>query len=130
MQEKFDLALPGDFTIPRDNSRVQKNMNAIFSQGGEPYMTLVAALTEENKEKFGSPKFTGLHFEVKQFNPSLLSGRLRIKYNMELTFSCSGIINYLNNQHSYWNFKIDKALAVVRFVGDEYGDLRSTADEF
>jgi hypothetical protein len=130
MQEVFNIPLPDDLVIPQDNDQLIQAIDVIFQPGGEPYKNLIAALTEENKEKFGSSKFDALQFEVKRFDPATLKGRLRILYKLELTFSCSGIINDLKNQHSYWNFEIDKRLGHIHFKGDEYGDLRSTADEF
>jgi hypothetical protein len=130
MQEAFNISLPDDLMIPQNNDQLQKAMEVIFQPGSEPYENLIAALTEENKDKFGSSKFDKLQFEVKQFAPATLNGRLRIQYKLELTFSCSGIINDLNNQHSYWNFETDQLSGRMHFQGDEYGDLRSTADEF
>ena len=130
MQEFFNIILPDDLVIPQDNNQLQKAMEVIFQPGTEPYKSLIAALTEENKDKFGSSKFDALQFEVKRFDPATLKGRLRIQYKLELTFSCSGIVNDLNNQHSYWNFETDLLSGRIYFRGDEYGDLRSTTDEF
>lgn len=130
MQEVFSIILPDDLLIPQDNNQLQKAMEVIFQSGTEPYKSLIAALTEENKDKFGSSKFDALQFEVKRFDPATLKGRLRIQYKLQLTFSCSGIVNDLNNQHSYWNFETDLQSGRINFQGDEYGDLRSTTDEF
>ena len=130
MQEVFNIILPDGLVIPRDNDHLQGAMEVIFQPGSEPYKSLIAALTEENKDKFGSSKFDTLQFEVKRFDPATLKGRLRIQYKLQLTFSCSGIVNDLNNQHSYWNFETDPLSGSMYFQGDEYGDLRSTTDEF
>jgi hypothetical protein len=130
MQEAFDISLPDDLVIPQNNDHLQKAMEVIFQPGSQPYKNLIAALTEENKDKFGSSKFDKLQFEVKRFDSATLKGRLRIQYKLELTFSCSGIVNDLNNQHSYWNFETDRLSGRMHFQGDEYGDLRSTAGEF
>ena len=130
MQEVFNISLPDDLLIPQDNDQLQKAMELIFQPGTEAYKSLIAALTEENKDKFGSSKFDALQFEVKRFDPATLKGRLRIQYKLQLTFSCSGIVNDLNNQHSYWNFETDQQSGRMYFRGDEYGDLRSTTDEF
>jgi hypothetical protein len=130
MQEVFSIPLSDDLVTQQNNDQLQKAMEVIFHPGSEAYKSLIAALTEENKDKFGSSKFAALQFEVKRFDPATLKGRLRIQYKLELTFSCSGIVNDLNNQHSYWNFETDQQSSRMHFEGDEYGDLRSTADEF
>lgn len=130
MQEQFDITLPPQFVYPKDSAELQLAMQTLFEPGTHPYHLLLEALTEENKDKFGSSKFEGLKFEVRNFDAAVLKGRLRINYGLQLTFSCSGIVNNLNNQHSYWNFEIDKASITAHFTGDEYGELRSTADEF
>jgi hypothetical protein len=130
MQEVFNIPLPDDLVTQQNNDQLQKAMEVIFHPGSEAYKSLIAALTEENKDKFGSSKFDNFQFEVKRFDPATQNGRLRIQYQLELTFSCSGIVNDLNNQHSYWNFETDRQSGRMHFEGDEYGDLRSTTDEF
>jgi hypothetical protein len=129
MQETFDIILPEKFGPPKDFFQVQLMMEALFGPGTSQDK-LLYALTEENRDKFGSPKFYDFTFEVKRYDHQSLNGRVRIQYKLQLTFSCSGIVNHLTNQHSYWNFNINPVTYKVHFVGDEYGDLRSTANEF
>lgn len=130
MQEKFDIALPGNFVLPQDNDSLQLAVESLFTPGSQPYNLLLEALTEENRDKFGSSKFDALTFEVKRFDPVMLKGRIRVNYKLQLTFSCSAIVKDLDHQHSYWNFEIDPALNTAHFEGEAYGDLRSTANEF
>ncbi|MET3977913.1 hypothetical protein ABIB62_000480 [Mucilaginibacter sp. UYP25] len=130
MQERFDIILTEGFNIPRDNDALQATIDNLFKPGMQPYNLLLEALTEENRDKFGSSKFDALTFEVKRFDAVTLNGRIRVNYRLQLTFSCSAIVNDLNNQHSYWNLEIDPTLNTAHFEGEEYGDLRSTANEF
>jgi hypothetical protein len=130
MQETFEVSLPENFVAPKDQSQLHLWIKNLFRSDGVPYHKLLSALTEENKDKFGSSHFYDFTFETKRFEPDTLNGRLRIQYKLRLTFSCSGIVNELANQHSYWNFKLDPDAYTVYFIGDEYGDLRSTENEF
>lgn len=130
MQETFYITLPDKFSTPANNKELLIFLIETFKPESKPYNTLIAALTEENKDKFGSSKFDAISFEIKNFDTNLLKGRLRIQYSLELTFSCSAIINDLKNQHTYFNFELHPHLASIHFEGDEYGHLRSTADEF
>ncbi|MCO5936734.1 hypothetical protein NAF17_14415 [Mucilaginibacter sp. RB4R14] len=130
MQEKFDIALPGDLAISLDNDALRSTIEMLFKPGIQPYNLLLEALTEENRDKYGSSKFDAIAFEVKRFDPITFKGRIRVNYKLQLTFSCSAIVNDLHNQHSYWNFEIDPILKTAHFEGEEYGDLRSTSNEF
>lgn len=130
MQEKFKINLPDSFKMPADDAQVLATIEVLFAPGNSAYQLLLEALTEENKDKFGSSLFSGLQFEVKRFDPVDLNGRVRVNYKLQITFSCSAIVNDLNNQHSYWNFEIERHSNIAFFEGDEYGDLRSTSNEF
>ncbi|GGH09718.1 hypothetical protein [Mucilaginibacter phyllosphaerae] len=130
MQEKFDVALPDGCLLPQNDRQLLAVIQTVFMPGSQPYTLLINALTEENKDKFGSSEFEGLQFEIKRFDPQVLTGRLRITYQLRLTFSCSAIVNNLNNQHAYWDFTINAFTNTAHFTGEAYGDLRSTADEF
>ncbi|WP_374948478.1 hypothetical protein [Mucilaginibacter sp.] len=129
MQEKFTAYLPPAFIMPGDNEQLLAAIDALFAIGTQTFAEIVEALKQEEKEKFGSPEITNLRFEVKRYNPVTLAGRLRINYDLQLTFSCSALVNDLNNQHSYWDFFIDPETRQIHFEGEPYGDLRSTAGE-
>ncbi|MBD1393532.1 hypothetical protein [Mucilaginibacter glaciei] len=130
MKESFSTAFPDNFCIPLVSEDIIPLAGVLFSPGTEAFYLLVEALKQEEKEKFGSPEITNLRFELKRFDPVKLNGRVRLLYDLQLTFSCSALVNGLNNQHSYWNFEIDEPSKTIYFEGEEYGDIRSTVDEF
>ncbi|MFD0766468.1 hypothetical protein ACFQZI_16525 [Mucilaginibacter lutimaris] len=130
MQEEFNTPLPAGFKVPDSAESIKHTVETLFTRGTEAYAMLIKALTEENKDKYGSSEFEDLTFEIKRFDAATLKGRMRINYKLQLTFSCSAIVNNLNNQHSYWNFELNPSFNAAYFTGEDYGDLRSTADEF
>lgn len=130
MRESFSVPLSTEHHLPTYDSDLIDFLTTLFSSEGSANSLLFEALKQEEKEKFGSPEIENLRFELKRFDPMTFKGRLRLRYNLQLTFSCSGLVNQLVDQHSYWNFELDRSSALIHFIGDEYGDLRSTADEF
>ena len=130
MQEYFSFLLPGDLAVPQNNDELGLALKLWFQPGNKPYELLITALTLEIRDLFGSPVISSVQFEVKRYDPISLAGRVRINYHLQLTFSCSGIINEQPARHSYWNFNFDKTIGIAYFKGEEYGDLRSTHDEF
>ena len=130
MQESFEITLPSGFTNPTINAELEQTLEELFQPDSDAHTLLITALKLEIRDMFGSPQITNLQFEIKRFDPDTLKGRFRIDYALQLIFSCSDITNNLNGQHSYWNFEIDKQTNLILLKGEEYGDLRSTNDEF
>lgn len=130
MQESFETAFPAGFTIPGNNAELEQALQGVFQPGSDTYESLITALKLEIRDKYGSPEISDLKLEIKRFDPAALKGRFRINYALQLIFSCSDITNNFNGQHSYWNFEMDNQTHLIHFQGEEYGNLRSTADEF
>jgi hypothetical protein len=130
MKECFKASLPPNLSLPKTNQQLQQFITALFNQPGQNLNNLVEALKAENKDKYGLPEVTNLNFQVIDFDPNLVRGRIRVNFNLIITFSCSAIITNHNNQHSYFTFDYNRHFNELYFVGDEYGDIRSTLDEF
>jgi hypothetical protein len=130
VQESFETTFPAGFTIPTNNWELENALQDLFQPGSDPHESLITALKLEIRDKYGSPEISDLQFEIKRFDPSTLRGRFRVNYGLQLTFSCSDIANNFNGQHSYWNFEMNKQARLIHFEGEEYGSLRSTANEF
>ena len=130
MQESFEAILPAGFIIPEGNEAVEAALLDLFQPDSLAHRQLITALKLEIRDKFGSPEISNLQFEIKQFDTGSLKGRMRINYALQLIFSCSDITNNFHGQHTYWNFEIKRQTSRIYFEGDQYGDLRSTADEF
>jgi hypothetical protein len=130
MKERFKASLPANFILPTTDQELQAALTQLFNDQGRLFNNLAEALKAENREKYGLPEISNISFEVIKFEPELIKGRIKVNYNLHITFSCSAIINHQNNQHSYWDFDFNKHFNELYFVGDEYGDIRSTLDEF
>jgi hypothetical protein len=130
MKERFKASLPANFILPTTDKELQAALTQLFNYQGRSFNNLAEALKAENREKYGLPEISNISFEVIKFEPELIKGRIRVNYNLHITFSCSAIINHQNNQHSYWDFDFNRHFNELYFVGDEYGDIRSTLDEF
>lgn len=128
MKEAFDISY--NQQLPKTVAELPAFFETLFKPATEAHALLIEALKQEEKAKFGSPEIGALRFEIKRFDAETFKGRFRMQYDLQLTFSCSALINDLNNQHSYWNFELDPQTNILRFEGEEYGDIRSTADEF
>jgi hypothetical protein len=130
MKERFKASLPANFILPTTDQELQSALTQLFNDQGMSFNNLAEALKAENREKYGLPEISNISFEVIKFEPELIKGRIKVNYNLHITFSCSAIITHQNNQHSYWDFDFNKHFNELYFVGDEYGDIRSTLDEF
>jgi hypothetical protein len=129
MQESFETIFPDGFSIPQSNEALETTLLDLFQPDSLAYQLLITALKLEIRDKFGSPEISNLQFEIKRFDAVSLKGRMRINYALQLIFSCSDITNNFQGQHTYWNFEINRQTSHIYFEGEEYGDLRSTADE-
>lgn len=129
MQQSFNIDLPAGFSTPENPGDVLCFIETLFNPDGRAYPALETALQYENKPKFGPSAISNVGFEIERFDLKTQKGRLRISYDMQLTFGCEDYTKDHRNQHSYYNFVIDISGKTIGFSTDVVED-RSTADEF
>ncbi|RFZ92570.1 hypothetical protein D0C36_14210 [Mucilaginibacter conchicola] len=129
MQQSFNIDLPLGFNTPEHPDDILCFIEALFNPDSRAYPALESALQYENKPKFGPSAISHVQFVVERFDVASLKGRLRISYDMQLTFGCEDFTKDHRNQHSYYNFNIDISANHIRFSTDIIEE-RSTADEF
>lgn len=129
MQQKFNVSLPASFIIPQNSEQLKTALDHVFNPQGAALPALGSALQYENKPKFGPSTISNLRFEVVAYQPDNLKGRLRIWYDMQLTFGCEDAVKTHHNQHSYYDFNFNPAQLLLMFESDA-PDPPSTADEF
>ena len=129
MQEQFDVSLPPGFTVPQNKESLTTGLGQLFNRQEAALPALVSALQYENKPKFGPSAISNLRFEVVAYHPAASNGRLRVLYDMQLTFGCEDVTKTHTDQHSYYNFKFNPGQPLLHFEGDA-SDALSTADEF
>ena len=129
MQQRFDIDIPGPFTIPENKESLTKVLEILFDQEESAFPVLMSAIQYENKPKFGPSAISNLRFDVVLYDLVALRGRMRIWYDMQLTFGCEDAIKDHLNQHSYYNFNFIQNKALLHIESDTPEAL-STADEF
>ncbi|OJW17430.1 hypothetical protein [Mucilaginibacter sp. 44-25] len=129
MQQSFNTSLPVGFSKLDSPEDILCFIEALFNPDSHAYPLLVSALQYENKPKFGPSTISNLRLSLISFDLQTLSGRLRIGYDMQLTFGCEDLVKDHVNQHSYYNFVIDIAHKNISFASDIL-ETPSTADEF
>jgi hypothetical protein len=129
MQEKLDVSLPPGFAIPENKEQLTKALKLIFDLQGDALPAITAALQYENKPKFGASTISNLRFEVVRYDSLSQNGRLRVLYDMQLTFGCEDVIKTHHDQHSYYNFNFNPAMSLLQFESDT-PEMPSTVDEF
>ncbi|MBL4678609.1 MAG: hypothetical protein JKY70_20800 [Mucilaginibacter sp.] len=129
MQQSFKTDLPVSVRAPEDPEDIQRFIDTLFEPDNRAYPALVSALQYENKPKFGPSTVSNIRFVVERFDEISLKGRLRISYDMQLTFGCEDFTKDHHNQHSYYNFNINIPDNSLDFSTDIVEE-RSTADEF
>jgi hypothetical protein len=129
MQERFTTLLPAGFAIPENGEQLLIGLNLIFDPQEPALSSLASAIQYENKPKFGPSAISNIRFEVVHFDQDILKGRLRLTYDMQLTFGCEDLIKNHPNQHSYYNFTFNLGQAQICFESDA-PEAASTADEF
>jgi hypothetical protein len=129
MQQSFYIDLPQGFSVPESPKDILCFIETLFNPDSRAYPTLEAALQYENKPKFGPATISNVSFMLERFDLNSLKGRLRISYNMQLTFGCEDFTKDHRNQHSYYNFVIDISGKNINFFTDVIEE-RSTSDEF
>jgi hypothetical protein len=129
MQEKFDVLLPTGFVIPENKVAATRIIEHLFDSQGLALSDLISALQYENKPKFGPSAISNIRLEVAAYDASGLNGRLRVLYDMQLTFGCEDAVKNHLDQHSYYNFKFVPMQALLHFESDAI-EIRSTSDEF
>ncbi|MBD1385305.1 hypothetical protein IDJ75_08445 [Mucilaginibacter rigui] len=129
MQEQFDVSLPAAFAIPENEADLKTSLENIFAPQEPAFSSLASAIQYENKPKFGPSAISNIRFGVVHYDMAILKGRLRVTYDMQLTFGCEDVIKDHLNQHSYYNFLFIPGQALLHFEGD-VTELPSTAGEF
>lgn len=129
MQQSFNIALPVGFSKPDSPDDILCFIEALFNPDSRAYPSLTSALQYENKPKFGPSTITNLALKLVAFDLQTLKGRVRINYDMQLTFGCEDLVKDHVNQHSYYNFVIDIANKNISFKSDII-ETPSPADEF
>ncbi|MES2267701.1 MAG: hypothetical protein V4520_13135 [Bacteroidota bacterium] len=129
MQQQFDIDLPAAFAASKNDEAVMRFMERLFAPQGTAFATLVSALQYENKPKFGPATISNLRFEIVRYDLVSLKGRVRVLYDMQLTFGCEDMTKDHLNQHSYYNFNFILQPAQMHFASDA-PEPASTADEF
>jgi len=129
MQEQFDISFPAAFAIPENEANLKTSLEHIFAPQGPALSSLASAIQYENKPKFGPSAISNIRFEVVHLDQDILKGRLRLTYDMQLTFGCEDLIKNHPNQHSYYNFTFNLGQAQICFESDA-PEAASTADEF
>lgn len=127
--QQFDVDLPGSFTAPENKESLAKLLNRLFDLQEAGAASLASAIQYENKPKFGPSAISNLHFDIVSYAPGTLNGRLRVTYDMQLTFGCEDLIKDHTGQHSYYNFRFDQTRALLHFKSDAPEE-PSTANEF
>jgi len=129
MQEQFDIDFPAPFNIPENKDSLTKVLEIIFDPGERDFSVFTSAIQYENKPKFGPSAISNLRFDVVRYDLVTLRGRIRVWYDIQLTFGCEDTIKDHPNQHSYYNFTFNLAQAQICFESDA-PETSSTADEF
>ena len=129
MQEQFDVSLPPAFAIPENEANLKTSLEHIFAPQEPALSSLESAIQYENKPKFGPSAISNLRLDVVHYDAVILKGRLRVTYDMQLTFGCEDLTKDHPNQHSYYNFTFNLAQAQIYFESDA-PEAASTADEF
>lgn len=129
MQELFNVALPAGFRKPDTQEEILHTLEALLGPPSRANLSLTAALQYENKPRFGPSAITNLRFKLIDFDLQKLSGRLKVNYDMQLTFGCEDLVKDHVNQHSYYNFVIDVNRKVILFSSD-VPEGPSPSDEF
>lgn len=127
--QAFDISLPAGFTIPVNNEQVIAGLDLFLSPDGIARQDMLSAVRYENKPKFGPSAISNLRFDVLHYDPVSLKGRLRLWYDMQLTFGCEDAIKDHLNQHSYYHFGFILEGTLLHFESDA-PEPASTADEF
>ncbi|MES2061808.1 MAG: hypothetical protein V4456_07810 [Bacteroidota bacterium] len=127
--QQFDALLTPSFAIPENKEQLTLSLDLLLSPGSAAAPGLTSALQYENKPKFGPSAITNLRFDVVQYDPVSLKGRLRLIYDMQLTFDCEDVIKDHLNQHSYYNFRFVPAESLLHFESDT-PEMPTTANEF
>jgi hypothetical protein len=129
MQQQFDVSLPPSFATPETAEQLTTALKSLFGTPETTLASLISALQYENKPKFGPSAINNLRFNVVRYDAGSLKGRLRLLYDMQLTFGCEDVIKDHLNQHSYYNFWFTPGQGLLHFESDAQ-DLPSTANEF
>lgn len=129
MQQKFDVSLPASFAIPENKDLLKTILEQLFNLQGNALSAITAALQYENKPKFGASTISNLRFEVVRYDSLSQNGRLRVLYDMQLTFGCEDVIKTHHDQHSYYDFNFNPAMSLLQFESDT-PEMPSTVDEF
>lgn len=129
MQEQFDVLLPVAFAIPENEAHLKTSLEHIFEPQGAAFISMASAIQYENKPKFGPSAISNLRFDAVRYDPVNLTGRLRLLYDMQLTFGCEDVIKDHHDQHSYYNFKFIPEHSLLHIESDAL-EAPSTADEF
>jgi hypothetical protein len=127
--QQFDISLPAGFVIPTNNGQLIAGLNLFLSPNGIAEPGMADAIQYENKPKFGPSAISNIRFDVMRYDPVNLTGRLRLLYNMQLTFGCEDFVKDHPDQHSYYNFRFISEHSLLHFESDALG-APSTADEF
>ena len=129
MQQKFNVSLPASFIIPENKEQLKTALDHLFNPQEAALPALGSALLYENKPKFGPSAISNFRFDVVRYNSINLKGRLRVVYDMQLTFGCEDAVKTHHDQHSYYDFNFNPAQLLLMFESDA-PDPPSTADEF
>jgi hypothetical protein len=129
MQQQFNVDLPSLFTIPENKESLARVLEILFDPEETPLSALISAIQYENKPKFGPSAISNLRYDVVQYDSITLRGRIRVGYDMQLTFGCEDAIKDHLNQHSYYNFRFIAGQSLLHVESDA-PEAASTFDEF
>ncbi|MFD0795258.1 hypothetical protein ACFQZX_16675 [Mucilaginibacter litoreus] len=129
MKQTFEIALPKGFTTPDNADEIANLIITLFTPDSIAYPAILSALQYENKPWFGPSLISNLQVDVIKFDTNGLTGRIKLLYDIQVTFGCEDYTKDHVGQHSYYNFKIEPSKELIYFDGEDIEQL-STADEF
>nr|WP_067056469.1 hypothetical protein [Mucilaginibacter sp. L294] len=127
--QQFDVPLPTGVAFPENKEQLTLSLALLLDAGGAAETALASALQYENKPKFGPSAISNLRFEVAHYDLVSLRGRIRVLYDMQLTFGCEDVIKDHLNQHSYYNLQFNPGGGLFHFESDT-PEMPTTAEEF
>ncbi|MBB5397374.1 hypothetical protein [Mucilaginibacter sp. AK015] len=129
MHEQFTIDLSGRFSLPETEGDLMEMLGYLFAPAQSALTDFISALQYENKTKFGPSQISNLRFYPVMYEPATVTGRIRVVYDMQLTFGCEDAVKDHLNQHSYYNFKFNPSKSCLHFESD-VPEAPSAAEEF
>lgn len=115
--------------LPDDIQRISGYFRGLLAFGTPAYEQVILELARENRPG-GSPEIKELQIGDASLSEDLLSGKVRLVYDVEYVFGCEDSSTYKAGQSSDWVFVVNRAQSEIIFKKAFYEEERSTADEF